>query len=192
MKKYLALVLTLLLLLTGCSGGNRELTKAMALRQELMKSRSCSFEAKITADYGDAIHTFKVSCEGDKEGSISFTVTEPETISGIRGTISNTGGQLTYADTVLQFDLLMDGQLSPVSGPWIFLRTLREGYLLNAGPEEDKIHVQAKDSYDEGALLVDFWLDENNLPLRSEVLYRGRKILTVELENFRLVPDKQV
>ena len=185
MKKLLT-VLCLLLVLPGCSAGEKDLQRAMDLRKNLLEGEGCSFLCHITADYGDAIHKFSVSCRGDTQGNVHFTVTAPETISGITGTISDRGGQITFDETALQFDLLRDQQLSPVSAPWIFLKTLREGYLMNAGMEEDLLHVGARDSYEEDALLVDLWLGPGDLPQRAEMLYRNRKILTLEIEDFRI------
>ena len=187
MKKT-ALSLCLLLLLTGCTRTDRDLQRAMDLRENLLGSESCSFLCQITADYGDSLHKFSVDCQGDRQGNVHFTVTEPETISGITGMISDRGGEITFDNTALQFGLLTDQQLSPVSGPWIFLRTLRSGYLMNAGMEEDLLHVGARDTYEEDALLVDLWLGPGDLPQRSEILFRGRKILTLQIEDFRMNP----
>ena len=191
MKKCLA-VLSLLLLLSGCGGGNPELNKAMEFRKELITSEGCSFDAEITADYGDAIHTFTLACQGDSQGNLTFTVTEPQSIGGITGKIGNTGGQLTYTETALQFDLLTDQQLSPVSAPWVFLKTLREGYLLNAGKEDGGIRMEARDSYEEDALHVDLWLSADGIPRRGEILFRGRRLLTLETDNFTLHGGGQV
>ena len=184
--KQLALSFLLLFILTGCEQKAPELQKAMDLRENLLSSESCSFLCRITADYGDSVHKFSMDCQADTQGNVSFTVTEPETISGIRGLISDRGGEILFDKTALQFGLLTDRQLSPVSGPWIFLRTLRGGYLMNGGKEEDLIHIGARDSYEEDALLVDFWLGPGDMPQRSEILFRGRKILTLEIEDFQL------
>ena len=191
MKKYLALF-CLALVLTGCSRENRALNGAMDLRQQLLSAEGCSFEAKITADYGDAIHSFSVSCRGDRQGGLQFTVREPESISGITGTIDKTGGQLTFTETALQFDLLTDRQLSPVSAPWIFLRTLREGYLMNGGEEDGLFHVEARDSYEDQALHVDLWLSQEGQPTRGEILFGGRRILTLEVRDFTVEHAGQV
>ena len=187
MKKSV-LGLCLLLFLSGCQRVPQELQRVMTLREQLLKSSTCSFLCDITADYGDSIHKFSVDCQGDSKGNITFTVTAPQNIAGITGRIHETGGQLTFAETALQFPLLADQQLSPVSGPWIFLRTLRSGYLANAGMEADQLRIGARDSYEEDALLVDLWLGAGDLPERAEVLYRNRKILTLEIRDFSMQP----
>lgn len=185
MKKLLGLC-CLLLFLPGCTGKNRDMERALNFRAELLKAEGCSFQSDITADYGDAIHNFTMFCQGDRKGNLTFTVTKPETISGITGNVSETGGQLTFDDVALQFDLLTDQQLSPVSGPWVFLKTLREGYLQSAGQEEDLLHIAARDSYEEDALMVDIWLGAGEMPIRCEILYRNRRILTLDIQDFQL------
>lgn len=183
--KILALLLGLVLL-TGCGSKNEELSRAMALRAKLLTS-SVSFDAEITADYGDELHTFSVYCEGDSQGNLGFRVTSPETIADITGRIEAGEGNLTFGDTVLAFPLLAEEQLSPVSAPWIFYTTLRGGYLTAAGMEEELLRLTIDDSYEEDALTVDIWLDETDTPIRAEILYDGRRILTLTIKNFQIV-----
>ena len=176
----------ILLLLTGCGSRDEELDRAMALRTRLLTS-SVSFDAEITADYGDELHTFSVFCEGDSQGNLGFRVTAPETIADITGRIEAGEGKLTFRDTVLAFPLLAEDQLSPVSAPWIFYTTLRGGYLTSAGMEEELLRLTIDDSYEEDALTLDIWLDETDTPIRAEILYDGRRILTLVIKNFQMV-----
>ena len=183
--KCIALLLAVLLM-SGCGGENPELKRAMDLRAKLLTA-SVSFDGEITADYGSEVHTFSVYCEGDSQGNLGFRVTAPETIAGITGRIDNREGKLTYRDTVLAFPLLAEDQLSPVSAPWIFYQTLRGGYLTAAGREDDLIRLTIDDSYEEEALTVDIWLDAEDRPVRAEILYDGRRILTLIIKNFQMV-----
>ena len=184
MKKISALVLVLMLL-SGCSGKQKELEQAMTLRAKLLASQCC-FEAKITADYGDKLYVFTMQCEGDTRGDLSFTVLEPESISGIAGVISKEGGKLTFDDTALAFPLMADDQLTPVSAPWILLKTLRGGYLRSANTEEELLHLTIDDSYEEDALQLDIWLNGDSQPVQADILYDGRRILTLQVSNFTL------
>lgn len=183
MKKVGTLLL-LLCFLTGCSGGEKDLERAMALRSRLLKAAVCSFDAAVEADYGDKTYSFSMACQADAQGNLSFTVTTPETIAGITGTLGSGGGKLTFDGTALQFDLMADDQLTPVSAPWIFLKTLRGGYLTSAGAEEDLLRLSIDDSYSDDALHLDIWLDSADTPVRGEILYDGRRILSVAVANF--------
>lgn len=179
-------VIVSLLLLTGCTGKDAELDRAMGLRAKLLGS-CCTFEAEITADYGHSIQTFRVYCEGNTQGDLGFTVTAPESIVGITGRIEKGEGKLSFRDTALAFPLLAEEQLSPVSSPWIFWNTLRGGYLTAAGMEDDLLRLTIDESYEEDALTVDIWLDQQDNPVRAEILYDGRRILTLNIENFQIV-----
>ena len=155
----------------------------MSLRSRLLAG-AVSFDVEITADYGDDIYTFTLNCQSDTQGQVSFTVTEPESISGIAGTIDAFGGKLRFDDKVLAFPLMADDQLSPVSAPWILMRTLRSGYLTAAGKEGDLLRLSIDDSYDDDALHLDIWLDESDHPVRAEVIWQGRRLLSMQVKNF--------
>lgn len=181
----IAVAAVLILLLCGCSGKNDELDRAMALRAQLL-GHDCSFDADITADYGDSLYTFSVYCEGDNLGDLGFEIQAPETIAGITGQVSAKGGKLTFDDAALTFPLLADGQVTPVSAPWLVLKTLQGGYITSAGMEEDQLRLTINDSYEENALQLDIWLDGEDMPSRAEILYDGRRILTVSISNFQI------
>lgn len=182
--KRLVSMLVLVILLAGCGGTNEELDRAMALRAKLLASAGCSFDAVITADYGDKLHDFAVSCISDGQGNVTFTVKEPETIAGITGKLSGDGGKLTFDDTALAFPLLADGQVTPVSAPWLFLKTLRGGYVRSCGMDGDQLRFSVDDSYEEDALHLDIWLGEGDVPNRCEIVFDDRRILSLQVSNF--------
>ena len=183
--KKLSVLLVFILLLGGCSGRQEALERAMALRAKLLAS-TCSFEAKVTADYGDKLYVFELACEADTGGNLTFQVNQPESISGITGVISKDGGKLTFDDTALAFPLMADDQLTPVSAPWILLKTLRGGYLTSTNMEGELLHLTIDDSYEADALQLDIWLNDGNQPIQADILYDGRRILTLEVRDFTL------
>ena len=186
MKRVACLLLTVLLL-SGCSGKNEELDRVMALRAELLAANGCTFNAEITADYGDKTYSFETECLANEQGGISFKVTEPETIDGITGTVSAEGGKLTFDGEALAFELLADGQVTPVSAPWLLVRALRGGYVKSCGLEGEYLRVSVDDSYEEDALHLDIWLNQEDCPVRAEIMYDGYRILSLELEKFLIM-----
>ena len=158
----------------------------MKLRASLLGCLGCGFDVTITADYGDEVHQFAMSCQSGGWGDLQFTVTQPESIAGITGTISSGEGKLTFDDVALQFPLLADEQVTPVSGPWILMKTLLGGYLTAANEEEDLLHLTINDSYEEDALQMEIWLNADDLPINAEILYDGRRIVTMAVENFQI------
>ena len=184
MKRFLIIIVTFLFM-TGCSK-NYNIDSALNLRNRLLNSNGCTFDAVITADYGDEVYIFSMQCQTDASGKIIFKVTDPETISGITGEFSAQGGKLTFDDTALAFPLLADGQVTPVSGPWLLLKTLQSGYLTSAGMDEDLLHLTINDSYEEEALQLDIWLGTEDQPVRAEILYGSRRILSLTVTNFTI------
>ena len=186
MKKTVGLML-LILMLTGCANAREQIDRALALRTRLLQGEGCSFTAGITADYGDVLHSFTLECRGDGQGNLAFTVVEPETIAGITGSISSEAGKLTFDETALDFPLLADGQVTPVSAPWLLLKTLRGGYLTGAGEEGELLRLAIDDSYEEDALHLDIWLDPEDRPVQADILYDGRRILSLTVTDFEIL-----
>lgn len=176
-----------LVILTGCTGKREEMDRIMNLRAKLLGSEGCTFTAQITADYGDAFHEFTLFCEGNNDGDLGFQVGVPDSIAGITGRFKGSEGFLTFDDVALSFPLLADGQVTPVSGPWILLKTLLGGYLTACTMEEDLLHLTINDSYEEDALQMEIWLSPEDLPVQAEILYGGRRILTMTIENFQIL-----
>lgn len=183
--KRLALALLSVILLTGCGSQKESLNRAMELRAKLIASQGCAFDAVITADYGAQTQTFAVSCQADEQGNLTFTVKEPQTISGITGKISGTGGALTFDDQVLAFELLAEGQITPVSAPWILVRTLMGGDVRSCIEEDGMLRLSVVDGYQDDALEMEIWMEES--PQFAEIVWQNRRILTLEIENFRIL-----
>ena len=184
MKRWIVWI-WMVLLLSGCTKAENAMDRALALRSGV-QANGCSFRAKITADYGETIFTFTLLCCADGQGNVGFSVLEPESISGITGKIDSGTGNLTFDDVVLSFALLADGQLTPVSMPWVVVNALRSGYIVSAGKEGDHTRLTVKDTYAADALRVDLWLDDADSPVQAEVAWQDRRILTMEIQNFTL------
>lgn len=182
MRKALWLLLAALFL-TGCAGTPKEMDRALMLRTKLLQASSCTFDAEVSADYGDKLYSFDMRCEVDKNGDLRFRVTEPKSISGITGQISKQGGALTYDDTALYFGLLADDQLSPVSAPWVLMKALRGGFLTSAGMDDGQLRLSVNDSYEDDALNLDVWLDSADVPQKADICYDGKRILSIRVEN---------
>lgn len=164
---------------------NEPLNQAMAFRERLLSGQGCSFQTEVTADYGDSVNQFSMDCRADAAGKLFFEITEPESISGICGNISQEGGHITFDDQAVYFPLLTDELLIPASAPWIFLKTLRSGYITSACQEDRHLRISADDSYDSDALTVDIWV-ERDKPVRADILHEGSRILALSVENFSI------
>ena len=183
MKRALAVIVAVLIL-AGCAGSDDEMSRAIAFREKLLKSAGCMFEATVTADYGEKLYTFTLACQTDSLGNLDFTVSEPESIAGIQGNIRVDGGHLTFDDKALAFETMADGMISPVSAPWVLINTLRSGYLSACGTDGEHLKLLLDDSYQEEALRLDVWLDSQDRPVRTEILWNGSRVLSVDVKNF--------
>ena len=182
MKRLVGLLLAVVLL-CGCSSDDAQMERAFTLRGKLQQS-PVSFDVQIVADYGDKTYTFTMECRSDAVGNLSFKVKEPQTIAGITGSVAEGTGKLTFDDKVLAFDILADGLISPVSGPWVLMKTLRGGYLTSCVQERDGLRLSIDDSYAEKALHLDIWLDGQDLPKYCEVYWDGRRLLSMTVSCF--------
>lgn len=183
MRRFVLIFLCVSVLLCGCNVTNGSIEDAISLRNKILSSNGCSFTTTINADYGDEIYIFSMDCISDKEGNLSFTVTKPETISGIAGMVSIRGGAITFDDKVLAFQTLADGEISPVTAPWIFIKTLRSGYIRGCTNNDGSYQIEIDDTYEENALRLNIFV-ENNLPVSGEIFWKGRRAITVTVDNF--------
>lgn len=182
MKRFVGLLLVMVLL-CGCGADDKLMERAIDLRGKVQRA-SVSFDVDIVADYGDKTYTFSMQCQSDTAGNMKFKVTKPETIADITGMVAKGTGKLTFDDKLLAFDVLADGLISPVSGPWVMIETLRSGYLNSCAQERDELRLTIDDSYAEKALHLEFWLDSSDLPKYCEVYWNGRRLLSMTVSSF--------
>lgn len=182
MKRLFFAVLAVLML-CGCRAEDT-MDRALQLRSRVLGGNSCSFDAEILADYGDVTYTFNLACVADGEGNVSFTVTEPESISGITGKLSKDGGKLTFDDVALSFPMLAEDLITPVASPWAFVTALRGGYIQTTGADGAYTRVTVSDSFEAHALTLDIWLTEENTPVQADVIWENRRIVSMQIRNF--------
>lgn len=179
-------LLVCMVLFSGCSGENTAMAEGLALRQRLLAASGCNFQAEITADYGDQLHVFTLTCACDQMGDLTFQVSEPDTIAGIQGSIAGTGGKLMFDEVALAFPLMAEGEFSPVSAPWVVLKALRSGVVTSAGEDGNGIRVTIADGFDQEELTVDIWIDGEGNPIQGDILHENRRILSVSIKDFQI------
>ena len=172
--------MVLAVLLSGCSA-RTEMDRALALRGRLLGD-AVDFRCTVTADYINTADIFSMDCTAETDGSLRFSVTEPESIAGISGTVSGSDGELTFAGDILAFPLLGDDRLSPAAAPWVLMNALKNGYSTSVGKEGEGLILTVDDSYDEDALTLQILTDEACNPAFAEVFLDGRRILSMEVE----------
>ena len=71
-------------MLCACNGQENTdpAQQALAFRQDVMLN-TCSFEAGISADFGDNVCQFTLSCVHTPGNGTQMTITAPETLAGL-------------------------------------------------------------------------------------------------------------
>ena len=183
MKRGIIMVI-LCSLLVGCNGNSQKVDPAMQVRNAILSSNGCEFIAKITADYIDAVYTFSLKCTVDNTGNLTFRVMQPESIEGITGSVSAEGGKLLFDKEVLGFSLMAQGQLSPVSGPWLMIKSMRSGYISACAQQESGYMIKLDDSYEQDSIQLEVVVNGALIPVRCDILWQGRRCLSIDVESF--------
>lgn len=183
MKRLIPMVLVFAL--CGCAGEDAQMAQALELRSRILGAQQVRFEAEITARYIDTAEEFTLDCTANPDGTVSFAVAEPEELRGITGAVSNAEGTLTFDETVLAYPLMAGERLSPVAGPWVLMKALGSGCITACAREGELLHITVDDSYAEDALTVDVWVEDGTVE-QAEISHQGRRILTMEIEDFTI------
>ena len=184
--RIFSLFIAVLILFAGCNKQNDAFAQAMSIRSRLNDS-GCEFFVQINADYGAYTYDFEMECCVDRNGEMRFNVKKPESISGITGVFDSENGKLSFDEKLLAFSPLSEGLLTPVASPWVFFRALVGGYISAAGNCKNGYQMRLEDTYEGHALLVEIITDLDALPLSAEIYWEGSRILSLDIEWFRIV-----
>jgi hypothetical protein len=128
-----------------------------------------------------------MECSAKKDGTLGFTVISPESIAGISGRVDNRSGVLSFDETVLAFPMIADGEIAPVTAPWLFWKSLLGGYIRAAGEDGELLRITIDDSFHGENVQVDVWMDENNNPVSAEIGWQGRVLLFLKISKFQIL-----
>ena len=185
MKRFLSL-LVVIVMLSGCTADSGQMDAVLSLRKQIGNDASCSFKMSVSADYGDTVSSFELSCVSDSSQNLKVTVVEPESISGISFEIAGGTGKLVFDDQLLVLEMLADGMISPISAPWFFLKALRSGYITSCGKDSNS-KVCIDDSYGQIQYTLDVWLGDNQKPSFGEIVWEGKRILSMDIYDFEIL-----
>ncbi len=186
MRRFIVIVL-MLVILCGCTGEEEGLSGALMLRSRLQAQNQFRFIANITADYGDRLHTFSMEFSSSAEGKLTFCVLDPEPIAGITGYIDDTQGALTFDKEVLTFGILTDAHVNPVGAPWLMIKLLRSGYISAYARQKGVYEYTIDDTYQSYPVRLMVTMDDKNLPDFAQIVFDGRRILTIDVEKFEFL-----
>lgn len=177
-----ALVILLLCIFCTACSNEKNLSSAIDFRTKLAQ-KGCSFTADVTADFGQTVEHFVLDCKSDENAVLSFTVKEPQTLSGITATVSEDGAKITYDGMAMDFGLLANGNVIPAAAPAIVVTCWQKEYISASGQEESLQRVTYEKNFDKNRLIVDTWY-EKNLPICAEICYNDQRIIKIAISNF--------
>ena len=182
----LLIIVFLSFVLTGCQIQDKGIDPAMNLRSSLLEAEECSFQNTVTADYGTEVYTFQMDVQWKNTNTMQFTITDPETVKGITGSFSEEAASLVFDSTVLAFPALSEGELTPVSAPWLFLKALRSGYISGYAEESDGTRIYIDDSFEDMPLNFEVLLNDSGIPVFVEYIWQERRILSADIREFTI------
>ena len=173
-------------MLCGCAGKPEEdpSQQALTFRQDVTQY-PCSFQAEITADFGDTVNLFSLSCTHTPDGGTQMRLTAPQTLAGITAQVTDAEGKLVFDGAEAVFGTLEGLGLSPMAAPELLAQAWQSGYISYTGMENGCLHVTYLCGYGEDEYRADVWF-ENDMPLRAELSCNGFAAVQIEVTDFIL------
>ena len=180
-----ALMMTLLLGLTACAGGQSASGLDAKYRSYYAALTGFSGRCTVTADYGTKVYEYELALAGDlTQGEAE--VTAPENIAGVRFQWADEDGALVYDGVTLETGELSPDGLSPAEG-----RQLSAGEQKLDGEETVFLELANPKSQDEDNRVL-CWLEKSDGALRrAEVLSAGMTVVTLVFSEFTYTFDIQ-
>lgn len=190
MKKRLLFLPMMLLLLTGCGGGQEGETGAeslaVAIRGEYMAMTGYSLQAQVNADYGQRVYDFTLSVTSDGEET-TVVIREPEMLAGVTARMDGDEGTLEYEDLSLETGFLDGESLSPVSALPTLVEATRTQYIDRCTLADGVLEVHCADPEEDAGTgrEVTLWFDAQTHALTGgEISQDGRRVITCEITEF--------
>lgn len=183
MKKTVicVLVITLMLTLCGCGGG--EEAKYEEFRQRLAAANELGFTARLSAEFTEKTESFTLSFFKDSEGC-TVEILEPESVRGIKAHVAADGTRLEYDGVILDVGKLTDRGLTPMSALPLLVTALNDAHIVSAVTENELLCVTLEP---EDELIIKLWLDGDTLaPVNAEMIYEGVSVIFAEIENWSI------
>lgn len=189
MNKRLLFLPMMLLLLTGCGGGQDDQgaeAQAVAIRGEYLAMTSYSLQAQVNADYGQRVYDFTLSVTWDGEET-AVVIREPEMLAGVTARIDGDEGTLEYEDLSLETGFLDDNGLSPVSALPTLMEAARSQYMDRCTLTDGTLEMHCADPEEEpgAGQEMTLWFDAQTHALTGgEISQDGRRVIACQITEF--------
>lgn len=198
-KGLCALMMTLVLVLSGCGGKGHEAEELLQkTRGKYLEMTACSGNARLTADYGQRVYEYGISFTWKQDGETVLVVTSPETVAGTCARILAGETALEYDGVMMETGPLDSAGLTPMDALPALLNCAREGYLaecgLEQGEEGERLHVVCREADKDPGQGVEtqLWFAiEDGSMTRGEISEDGQTVIQCEISGFTMVTSQK-
>ncbi len=183
-KRVISALMMTLLLLPGCGGREARLERAFdSLRQAVTAAQSITFQAAMTADYGDTAAEYALAVSYDGQQT-EIEILAPDIIAGVKATALRGETSVSYEGVILGAGPLDKEGTTPVSAVPVMLDALASAYVELLWWDGD--YMAARFYVGESSVLT-VWLDgDTMLPRAAEIACDGRTVVTMDITDWLL------
>lgn len=162
--------------------------EALTFRAALLQAGGCRFSAEVSASYDDAVYAFSAVCSSDEQGAVEMELTGPEPLAGLRATVDADRKLAKFDDIAVDFGLLAEERIAPVSIPSILAETWASAYIESSGNADGGIVVVYQNGYEADKLKIETKFDgEKSIPICADVWYNESCIASVAITEFEFL-----
>ena len=181
-QRCAAVLMMFCLLLSSCGAAENGLQDAIAFRSALA-ARGCAFDCAISCAVGERNYVCKLACAFAPDGEVQIEVLQPESISGIKATMTSLTSVIEFDGIMLDFGSPHELLTSPLYAPLVCTLGWCDGYIDCAGLDGDTMRVTYRIGYDEDELILESW-SSGGVPIAFEIYAEEDMILSASVENF--------
>lgn len=187
MKRRLAVLATLLLLLSGCAAEEDHVAEDILRRYEEMEG--CRMEAVVQCEYESEQREYTLRCDYASDGESTVTVLAPAALKGLSVTYNGADRTLVYDDLVLDAGTMGANRLSPAEVLPRLMDAIKNGWFLEEQSlQEDGRALRQMTFETEENGLKQYWTvlfdEQTGLPTAAEVTEEAQLFFTMEFTNF--------
>ena len=183
-KTIVSALMMTLLLLPGCGEREARLEKSFdELRGAVTAAGSISFQAELTADWGESVaeYTLDVGYDGQQT---TQTIRTPELLAGVSATALRGETAVDYDGVILGAGPLDKEGLSPMSAVPVILDALASAYVELLWWDGDAIAARL---YVGEQSVATVWLDGQSLALTAaEIASEGRTVISCRITDWQI------
>lgn len=162
------------------------------IRSYFNEMEECQAHIKITSDLGQSVLEYEIDYTYQRDGNDSFTITVPQELSGISGTIAGNGEDgcsLQYNGMELDDAMPQCTGVTPADCLFWLLSDLRSREPAQQWTErasgENLIALRYESEDKDDQIIKNVWLSENLQLVYAELYVNNNRLLTVQVMSYQ-------